>query len=329
MKQRAPRNRTLTCSEAEVSDLSKDLVQLARPSSPDELAGRVVNQDIEEALPFLPREFVDLLVLDPPYNLTKNFNGNVFRSLEAKQYISWFDQMLSSLMPVLRPHATIYVCSDWRTSNLVFPVLEKTLVVRNRITWERDKGRGARTNWKNNTEDIWFCTLADTYCFNVDDVKLKRRVIAPYRSSDGKPLDWDESANGNYRLTHPSNIWSDITIPFWSMPENTDHPTQKPEKLIAKLLLASSNRGDFVLDPFAGSGTTAVVASKLDRRFCVVERDREYCCWALNRLNRAARDKTIQGYADGMFWERNSLSEQKTAKGVRRNGDDNLSLFDD
>ena len=83
-------------------------------------------------------------------------------------------------------------------------------------------------------------------------------MIAPYREN-GKPKDWNESEKGNFRDTHPSNIWSDITVPFWSMPENTDHPTQKPEKLLAKIILASTNPGDLILDPFAGSGTTAVV----------------------------------------------------------------------
>jgi site-specific DNA-methyltransferase (adenine-specific) len=170
--------------------------------------------------------------------------------------------MLSAMIPLLRPGATVYVCSDWKTSTLVFPVLDKHLNVRNRITWEREKGRGAKANWKNNTEDIWFCTLDDDYTFNVDAVKLKRKVIAPYRHDDGKPKDWDETNNGNYRLTHPSNLWSDITIPFWSMPENTDHPTQKPEKLIAKLVLASSNLGDFVFDPFLGSGDNSGCCSK-------------------------------------------------------------------
>ncbi len=237
--------------------------------------------------------------------------------------------MLSSLLPLLRPKASVYVCSDWKTSNLVFPVLDKHLHVRNRITWEREKGRGAKTNWKNNTEDIWFGTVGDNYCSNVDDVKLKRRVLAPYRSDDGKPKDWEESQNGNFRLTHPSNLWSDITIPFWSMPENTDHPTQKPEKLIAKLVLASSNSGDFVLDPFLGSGTTAVVAHKLDRQFCGIEMNREYCCWAIKRLRQAEADRSIQGYADGVFWERNSLSDQATQKPVKTSHSQTLGLFND
>lgn len=266
------------------------------------------------ACPLLPRSFADLLILDPPYNLTKDFNGHVFRAQDADAYISWFDSILSSLVPLLRPTASVYVCSDWRTSTLIFPVLDQHLHIRNRITWEREKGRGAKANWKNNTEDIWFCTLADEYTFNVDAVKLKRKVIAPYRHEDGRPKDWDETENGNHRLTHPSNLWTDITIPFWSMSENTDHPTQKPEKLIAKLILASSRPGDFILDPFLGSGTTAVVAKKLRRHFCGIEINREYCCWVLKRLEAANEDSSIQGYADGVFWERNSLNDQKPAK---------------
>jgi site-specific DNA-methyltransferase (adenine-specific) len=94
------------------------------------------------------------------------------------------------------------------------------------------------------------------------------------------------------------------------MPENTDHPTQKPEKLLAKAVLASSRAGDFVLDPFLGSGTTSVVAKKLGRVYCGIEIDPEYCCLAEKRLARAEFDRTIQGYADGVFWERNTLAYQ-------------------
>lgn len=311
MKTRAPRNRTLTCSEAEISSFSIDLLRLSNSPTLPEVTNRIINQDFSTAVPLLPRAFVDLLILDPPYNLTKNFNGHLFRAKEAKDYTAWFEEMLSIMLPLLKPEASVYVCSDWRTSTLVFPVLDKHLHVRNRITWERDKGRGAKANWKNNTEDIWFCTHTDDYRFNLNAVKLKRKVIAPYRHRNGKPKDWEETNNGNYRLTHPSNLWSDITIPFWSMPENTDHPTQKPEKLIAKLVLASSNPKDFVFDPFLGSGTTAVVAKKLGRHYCGIELNRDYCCWALKRLAMAEKEPSIQGYSDGVFWERNSLNDQK------------------
>lgn len=111
-------------------------------------------------------------------------------------------------------------------------------------------------------------------------MKLKRRVIAPYTCDDGAPKDWDRTENGNYRLTHPANLWTDLTIPFWSMPENTDHPTQKPEKLLAKIILASSVEGDVVFDPFLGSGTTSVGTKKLGRKYSGTEVDEAYCCLA-------------------------------------------------
>jgi site-specific DNA-methyltransferase (adenine-specific) len=269
------------------------------------------------------------LILDPPYNLTKNYNGRIFQAKEAEEYRRWFDDVLSSLMPLLRPTATVYACSDWQTSTLIFPVLDKYFQVRNRITWEREKGRGANANWKNNTEDIWFCTAGDDYHFDVEAVKLKRRVIAPYRTGNGEPKDWEESENGNYRLTHPSNIWADITVPFWSMPENTDHPTQKPEKLVAKLILASSRPQDVVFDPFLGSGTTAVVAKKLGRQYAGVELDREYCCWTLKRLKLAEADPSIQGYSEGIFWERNSLAGQKPQKARNTRANDQIGLFNE
>lgn len=312
-KHRAPRNRTLTCSIEEIERLSKGIARFDRPATVADLEGKVINQDTFVVAKHLPSAFADLIVLDPPYNLFKNFHGHVFKGKEKDEYAEYFGTILDTVLPALKTNGTIYVCADWKTSIQIAPVLEERLCVRNRITWEREKGRGAKTNWKNNTEDIWFCTKSkgDGYIFNVEAVKLKRKVIAPYRDTEGKPKDWDEGEDGNYRLTHPSNIWTDITIPFWSMPENTDHPTQKPEKLIAKLVLASTHAGSFVYDPFLGSGTTAVVCKKLGRRFVGVEQNTEYCCWTLKRLTLVDLDPLIQGYADGVFWERNSLADQK------------------
>jgi site-specific DNA-methyltransferase (adenine-specific) len=310
VKKRAPRNRTLTCSEPELAEFKKSLLTLEAQTNVQAIAGRIINQDFFSAAKYLPAACVDLLVMDPPYNLDKNYNGRRFKAKEKDVYQHWFVEVLGLIKPLLKPTATLYICSDWKTSLLIAPLLEQEFHIRNRITWEREKGRGSKNNWKNNTEDIWFCTVTNQYTFNVDAVKQKRKVIAPYRYENGQPKDWQTEDSGNYRLTHPSNIWSDISIPFWSMPENTDHPTQKPEKLMAKLMLASSNPGDMVLDPFLGSGTTAVVAKKLGRNFIGIERDPEYCGWALKRLQLAESDPSIQGYAEGVFWERNTLNEQ-------------------
>jgi len=135
-------------------------------------------------------------------------------------------------------------------------------------------------------------------------------VLAPY-TENGQPKKWQAEEAGRFRLTHPSNLWTDVTVPFWSMPENTSHPTQKPEKLLAKIILASTSAGDVILDPFAGSGTTAVVARKLQRHHVSIERDKHYCCLAEKRLEQAAREPAIQGYAGGVFWERNTFRQMK------------------
>lgn len=309
-KKRAPQNRTLTITEKEINVFSDQLIHLSGKMTPNNLMNKIINQDSFEAIKYLPDQFVDLLFIDPPYNLTKNFAGLNFTKMTEEKYEDWVDSWLSVLIKILKKDASIYFCSDWKSSGVVSKVLSKYFIIRNRITWEREKGRGAKKNWKNSSEDIWFCTVSDNYKFNVDDVKLRRNVLAPYKLM-GKPKDWNEVNGLKYRETFPSNIWNDITIPFWSMSENTDHPTQKPEKLLAKIILASSDESDFVFDPFLGSGTTAVVASKLNRKFCGIEVNKNYCCLALKRLEAAEKDKSIQGYKNGVFWERNSLKDQK------------------
>lgn len=306
-------NRTVRIAEEEKPGLQARLLRLSRKAELAEVENRILCQRAEEAAAFLPRACADLLILDPPYNLNRSFGGESFRRRSPEEYARRFEEWLLPLLPLLKPDASVYVCADWQTSCAIYPVLDKRLVVRNRITWEREKGRGAKSNWKNSAEDIWFCTVGQEYFFQVDAVKLKRRVLAPYRTAEGSPKDWEETSQGQFRLTHPSNIWTDITVPFWSMPENTEHPTQKPEKLLAKLILASSRPGDLVLDPFLGSGSTAVTAWKLGRRFIGVERQEEYCFLALKRLERALADPSIQGYREGVFWERNAGGGKREA----------------
>ena len=303
--QKAPRNKTVSFSDMEREYLRTNLSKLDRQANIENILNRMINQNIFDVIDFLPSDFVNLLFIDPPYNISKDFNGYSFKQISVEQYAEWMDTWLSRMVRLLKPTASIYVCGDWRSSAAIRSVCEKYFIVKNRITFEREKGRGATKNWKNNSEDIWFCTVSNDYTFNVEQVKLKRKVIAPYRV-DGIPKDWQENDDGNFRLTYPSNIWTDITIPFWSMPENTPHPTQKPEKLLAKIILASSNEGDIVFDPFAGVGTTGVAAKKLSRNFVMVEMDEEYCLYAIKRLQIADDDRSIHGYYDGVFWERNT-----------------------
>ena len=308
---RAPANRTLTLSEEEFEKYRCALERLESPIINDQILDKLFCQDVFNVLPYLPDRCVDLLFADPPYNLTKEFNNRRFKKTSIDQYAGWLDSWLSQTVRLLKPTASVYICGDWESSAAIHRVGEKYFIPRNRITWEREKGRGAKSNWKKCSEDIWFFTVSDDYYFNVDAVMLKRHVMAPYTDPNGKPKDWSESEDGRFRITHPSNLWTDLTVPYWSMPENTDHPTQKPEKLLAKIILSSSKTGELVFDPFNGSGTTTVVAKKLGRHYLGVELDQKFCCFAQKRLDLADLDHTIQGYTDGVFWERNTFSKQK------------------
>jgi len=307
-KIRAGRNRTLTLTEAEIPALESKLLCPQNSLSLEQITDKTINGDILESLALLPDAFADLIIIDPPYNLTKNFNGKIFNARSDESYDEYLETWFPLVCKKLKPAGSLYMCGDWKCTSSLQRAIEKELYILNRITWQREKGRGAKSNWKNGMEDIWYAVKnPDDYYFDVESVKIKRKVIAPYKV-DGKPKDWEESENGNFRLTYPSNFWDDISIPFWSMPENTDHPTQKPEKLYAKLILASSRPGDFIFDPFLGSGTASVTAKKLGRHYCGIEMNKEYCMLAEKRLLQADEDKTIQGYRDGVFWERNTKS---------------------
>jgi len=326
-KNRAPRNRTITLDNSEISRLKKKLIKLDNPVSVSDIENKTINQDVFQVLDLLPDKFIDLFFVDPPYNLNKTFNLTDFKAMESEKYEEWLDSWVQKIIRLLKPHASVYICGDWKSSGAIFNVAKKYFQIRNRIAFEREKGRGAKSNWKNCSEDIWFCTLSDKYYFDIEAVKMKRKVIAPYKDENGNPKDWEKTENGNYRITHPSNVWTDITIPFWSMPENTDHPTQKPEKLVAKVILASSKSNDIVFDPFLGSGTTSVVAKKLGCRYIGIEIDELYCRLAEKRLEMAENNKTIQGYSDGVFWERNTLNEQTNGKNGQNKRSDNQNLF--
>ncbi len=310
---KADRNKTIDITVEEGKEYLQRCIAVSHKMESSSILDKTILGDAFAVLPLLPEKFVDLLIVDPPYNLDKDFNGKKFKKTTDDLYEEYTETWIKQALPVLKDRATIYVCCDWQSSPAIGKVLKKYFVIQNRITWQREKGRGALSNWKNGMEDIWFATVSKQYTFNVEDVKIRRKVIAPYKV-DGKPKDWEETEDGNFRNTYPSNFWDDISVPYWSMPENTAHPTQKPEKLLAKLILASSNEHDVVLDPFLGSGSTSVTAKKLNRHYVGIEQNEQYCVWAEKRLEMAESDKSIQGYTDGVFWERNTNALQKKVK---------------
>lgn len=302
------RNKTINFS---LCDGEKYLKKCVEVKTADRIEPNcVATGDFYEAIEKVADKSVDLLIVDPPYNLAKNFHGLNFSRMQKKEYREYTEKWINAVKPKLKDTASVYVCCDWESSLVIGETIAENFTLRSRITWQREKGRGAKANWKNSMEDIFFATVGEKYTFNLDKVKQRKKVVAPYKE-DGKPKDWEETADGKFRDSCPSNFWDDITVPYWSMAENTSHPTQKPEKLLAKLILASSNENDVVLDPFAGSGSTGVTAEKLNRRYICIEQNPLYCAWAEYRLEKAGTDKTIQGYEDGVFWERNSRTGKR------------------
>ena len=173
---KAPRNRTLSLSnedrEALPQKLRRDL----------ETMEGVINGDTFALSKKLPKNCIDLLILDPPYNLTKTFGKESFSSRSTADYQDWIESYLEIITPALKSTATIYVCGDWLSSASLYPALDKFFKIRNRITWEREKGRGSKTNWKNCSEDIWYCTMGDNFKFFPERVRLRRKVLAPTKT---------------------------------------------------------------------------------------------------------------------------------------------------
>jgi site-specific DNA-methyltransferase (adenine-specific) len=257
------------------------------------------NKPFDISPQYIKPESVDLFWLDPPYYISGNKKKKVNlesgdRSDWDRQWSSkdefreWTREYLKLAYSQLKPNGSIYVCIQWQTSNIIQDVLEDVgFNIQNRITWKRDKGRGAKSNWKSIHEDIFFATKhSKNYTFNIDKVMVEKEVIAPYRNLDGTPKDWWENENGDkVRLTYPGNLWDEFCVPYWSMhevrsyaktkktPHNTlqKHNTQKPKDLVKKCIMASSNIGDLVVDYFSGSGTTAIAAEELGRKSIVFD----------------------------------------------------------
>ena len=278
-KKRAKNNRTLTLNSEEIDGLRSRLLTKENIHSASEITNRTINGDLLEMLEFVPDGFADLIIIDPPYNLSKNFNGMKFSRRSQESYDEYLETWFPKVCKKLKANGSLYMCGDWKCTASLQNAIEKQLTVLNRITWQREKGRGAKNNWKNGMEDIWFAVKnPDDYYFNVDAVMCKRQVLAPYKA-DGKPKDWDDSLDGKFRLTYPSNFWDDISIPFWSMP---DTGSSKSRRL--------------------GSSIIAMDNSTL----CSCPPERLHTCWSMKSFaSNTSKAFSISLYRD-FFFHRNA-----------------------
>jgi DNA modification methylase len=283
---KAPRNRGVFLTSDDYKKFTPDKLPDGNKAIAIEQAiDRIFCGDALAGMARLQEASFDLIFADPPYFGREKDFGEGSIKMSFAGYAAWSEDWIRGAVRLLKPDGSMYVCCDWRCAGLLQDILTRYLTIKNRITWLREKGRGSKRNWKEDMEDIWFGVKGEGYTFNLDAVKLRKPIVAPYRDGNKRPKDWNENGGEPYRYTCPPNIWLDTVVPFWSMPEDTPHPTQKPEKLVERIILASSNPGDMVFDPFIGSGTTAVVAKRLGRNFTGFELNAEYVRLALKRLD--------------------------------------------
>ena len=214
---------------------------------------------------------VDLIIADPPYNLGKDYGNN--HDLKGfDEYIDFTKSWLSESHRVLKPNGTIYVFMGVRFISYLYGILDRDLQMffNSWIVWHYTQGIGKTKGFSPRHDDVLMFTKSEKkFTFNLDDVKIPQKF---YR------------ARNNMRGANPGDVWTYSHV-HYSNPNRQPHPTQKPEGLIERMVLASSNEGDFVLDPFSGSGTTLRVCQQLKRNGIGFEINPDYVNMTNERLS--------------------------------------------
>ena len=224
----------------------------------------------------LKNDSVDLIIADPPYNLGKNY-GNGSDNLAFNEYLEFSRRWISECKRVLAPHGTIYIFVGFRLISYIYQMLEKEFEFRfvNWICWHYTQGIGKTRGFSPRHDDILMFSKTAKYVFNLDEVRIPQKY---YRSVN------------NMRGANPGDVWEFSHVHYCN-DNRQGHPTQKPEGLIERMVLASSNPGDSVLDPFAGSGTTLRVCQQTKRRCLGIELNSQYVDAIRKRL-----EKPFEGF---------------------------------
>jgi len=232
--------------------------------------------DALELLRTIESESVDLIIADPPYNLGKNY-GNNHDIKGFREYLQFSEMWLRESYRILESHGTLYVFMGFRFISYLYDILDQQLGMyfNSWITWHYTQGMGKTRGFSPRHDDILMFTKSDDFKFNLDSVRVPQKYYRERNNMSG---------------ANPGDVWIFSHV-HYSNPEREDHPTQKPEALIARMVLTSSDEDDLVLDPFSGSGTTLRVCQVLNRRCIGIELNPEYVALARKRLAR-----TFEGF---------------------------------
>lgn len=238
---------------------------------------------------YIPDESINLIFADPPYNIGKNFNGRIDR-LKDIEYLDWSYKWLNLCIKKLKTNGSLYVMTSTQNMPYFDIYLRQKMTILSRIVWSYDSsGVQARGYFGSMYEPILFCVKdKNSYTFNTNDILVEAKTGA-----ERKLIDYRKKIPTVYNSKKvPGNVWYYPRVRY-RMGEYEDHPTQKPVALLERIIKASSNKGDIVLDPFSGTFTTSFVAKELSRNSIGIELEEEYVKIGLRRLE-------IQEYYNGI-----------------------------
>jgi adenine-specific DNA-methyltransferase len=249
---------------------------------------KIIHGDACQALLEIPNDSVDLIFADPPYNIGKNFNGHMDKWASEKEYLKWCYQWLDLCIEKLKANGSFYVMTATQFMPFFDIYLREKLNILSRLVWYYDSsGMQAKKYFGSMYEPILFCVKdKNNYTFNLKDILVEAKTGAKR-----KLIDYRKTVPGTYNTQKvPGNVW-EMTRVRYRMEEYENHPTQKPIALLERIIKASSNQGDLVMDPFSGTFTSCFVAQKLDRRSIGIELQEDYVKIGLRRLGLATEYK--------------------------------------
>ena len=225
--------------------------------------------DAAQLMSKFPSETINLIATDPPYNLKKNY-GNSIDHKEWDEYERFTDEWLNQAVRILKPTGSIYVFMGVRfISKLCLMMEEKHLIFNGWITWHYTQGMGRKKGFSPRHEDILYFTKSENYVFNLDSVRIPQKYFRKRNNMEG---------------ANPGDVWQFSHV-HYSNSERQSHPTQKPSALMERIIKASSNENNIVLDPFVGSGTTCVAAKALNRQWIGFDLNPDYVEMSKKRIS--------------------------------------------
>jgi site-specific DNA-methyltransferase (adenine-specific) len=272
---------------------------------------KIIHGDALEALKMLPNNSVDLIFADPPYNIGKNFNGHIEKWNTEEAYLEWCYEWLDLCVQKLKPTGSFYVMTATQFMPFFDIYLRKKLDILSRLVWYYDSsGVQAKKYYGSMYEPILFCVKnKNNYTFNTGDILVEAKTGAKR-----KLIDYRKVVPTVYNSEKvPGNVWEYARVRY-RMDEYENHPTQKPIALLERIIKASSNEGDLVVDPFSGTFTTCFVAKELGRNSIGIELQDEYVKIGLRRLKLAKEFKGEKLQKETRTFETEKLATANTLK---------------